>query len=94
MSRMAQIFYCLFTFLFLLGATFSVADDAGKIVTSDPKEVQRERCNLKPEGGPCKALFERYYFDPVSKKCRPFFYGGCDGVVPFETLEACKSQCE
>lgn len=46
-------------------------------------------CLLKPERGPCKAMFERYYYDPVSRTCKPFFWGGCGGVVPFETEEEC-----
>ncbi len=54
----------------------------------------RKRCLLKPERGPCKAMFERYYYDPVSKTCKPFFWGGCGGVVPFETEEECKKCLE
>lgn len=52
------------------------------------------KCNLKPDPGPCKALFNHYYFDSSSKSCRSFSYGGCDGVVPFETLNECINSCE
>jgi hypothetical protein len=48
------------------------------------------RCNLEPDPGPCKAIFSRYYFDKASGECKQFSWGGCGGVVPFETLEQCK----
>jgi hypothetical protein len=52
------------------------------------------RCDLKPDGGPCKALFWKYYYNPTTKKCEKFVYGGCGGVVPFETKEECRGMCE
>ena len=52
------------------------------------------RCYLEPDGGTCKALFKRYYFDLTEGICKPFNYGGCNGVVPFENLEECKNACE
>ena len=53
-----------------------------------------ERCSLRPERGPCKAMFERFYYDPVKKTCKSFFWGGCGGVVPFETEEECRKCIE
>lgn len=50
-------------------------------------------CSLEPDPGLCKAYIKRYYYDQTEKKCKEFIWGGCDGVVPFETLEECK-QCE
>lgn len=58
-----------------------------------PKELGFIKCGIKPEVGPCKALFERYYYDEKSKTCRRFFWGGCQGVVPFETMEECERTC-
>lgn len=55
--------------------------------------VQSERCRLAPETGPCFAAMPRYYYDREEKRCKEFTWGGCNGVVPFETLEACK-ECE
>ena len=52
------------------------------------------RCKLLPESGPCKARFTRYYFDQVERVCKTFTWGGCDGVVPFNTLEECREACE
>ncbi|HIP52111.1 MAG TPA: alpha-1-antitrypsin [Campylobacterales bacterium] len=56
--------------------------------------VVTNRCELKPETGHCRAMFRHYYFDEASKSCKEFVYGGCGGVVPFKTLENCKSTCK
>lgn len=47
-------------------------------------------CELAPDAGPCEALIERYYYDQETGECKMFHWGGCDGVVPFETLEECE----
>ena len=52
-------------------------------------------CELLPEVGPCNAAFPKFYFDKEDNKCKEFIWGGCAGVVPFETLEECEScNCE
>jgi len=52
-------------------------------------------CSLRPvDDGGCKASFDRFYFDPSSGQCKSFVWGGCGGVVPFETLAECVSACE
>jgi hypothetical protein len=56
-------------------------------------KINTAACALKPDAGLCLAAFQRYYYDTVEKRCKVFTWGGCGGVVPFETLEACKS-CE
>ena len=53
-------------------------------------ESAKSRCLLSPDPGRCRAAFTRYYYSPKTKKCESFIWGGCDGVVPFETLEDCK----
>ncbi|MDH3341163.1 MAG: BPTI/Kunitz domain-containing protein [Nitrosopumilus sp.] len=50
-------------------------------------------CYLKPETGLCKAAIEKYYFDWETNSCRSFTWGGCGGVVPYDTLESCKNLC-
>ncbi len=55
--------------------------------------TETSNCLLKPERGPCKAIFEAYYFDQQSRSCKPFLWGGCQGVVPFKNIEECNSQC-
>jgi hypothetical protein len=49
----------------------------------------RDRCTLVPDQGPCKALLKRYYYDKTESKCKEFIWGGCNGVVPFETITEC-----
>lgn len=50
-------------------------------------------CQLTPEPGPCKGAFKMYYFDQEEKTCKSFIWGGCNGVVPFKTLEECQEKC-
>lgn len=52
----------------------------------------KERCRIKPEPGDCKALFTYAFYDPNAKRC--FEATGCGGIMPFDTLEACKKVCE
>ena len=56
--------------------------------------IKSDRCKLEPDAGPCYATITRYYYDKDAKQCKPFIYGGCDGVVPFETLEECRKGCQ
>lgn len=52
-----------------------------------------DNCGLEPDAGLCKAYMPRYYFDQTSNSCQEFIWGGCDGTVPFETMENCIQQC-
>ncbi len=51
------------------------------------------KCLLIPDPGPCKGLFTKYYYDAPANQCRSFTYGGCQGVVPFDTMEECRDTC-
>ncbi len=58
--------------------------------TIDPSPTQSEcgnRCSLEPSPGNCYAAITKYYYDQTENECKPFTWGGCGGVVPFETLE-------
>jgi len=48
-------------------------------------------CSLEPESGPCEALIPKYYYDKKSKSCKEFDWGGCGGVVPFDSKEDCEA---
>ncbi len=61
-------------------------------VIIDP-ESSCPNCELEPMVGPCNAAIPRYYFDQEENMCKQFIWGGCAGVVPFETLEECEA-CE
>lgn len=50
----------------------------------------KPECALEPDAGNCLAAFPRYYFNNSTKKCEEFTWGGCGGVVPFETKEECE----
>jgi len=47
-------------------------------------------CALEPDPGICEAYIPKYYFDKEKQKCEEFIWGGCDGTVPFDTMEECK----
>ncbi|MBT1700707.1 BPTI/Kunitz domain-containing protein [Fulvivirgaceae bacterium PWU4] len=55
--------------------------------------VAKDNCDLVPDPGHCMAYMPRYYFDKTEGKCKEFIWGGCGGVVPFNTMEECL-QCE
>ncbi|WP_400193736.1 BPTI/Kunitz domain-containing protein [Hymenobacter sp. B81] len=55
-----------------------------------PQPELPKRCLLKPDPGVCNAAMPRYYYDPVDKRCKEFIWGGCGGIVPFQTLQECK----
>ncbi|MBC8256589.1 MAG: hypothetical protein H8E85_04690 [Candidatus Marinimicrobia bacterium] len=51
-------------------------------------------CYIEPDIGPCDGSCPKYFFDPDSEECEVFFWGCCEGVVPFDTLEECQEACE
>lgn len=57
------------------------------------KKQLPEPCYEKPASGQCKASHKRFYYDERARACKPFIWGGCDGKVPFESLDACKDTC-
>ena len=54
----------------------------GQIVTED--------CNSIPNPGICFAAIQIYYFNQNTGLCEESIWGGCDGLVPFWTLEECQ----
>ncbi len=69
-----------------------------KAEKEEAKKLEAEcltKCEQKPDPGMCKAYFPKYYYDKIEGKCKEFIWGGCDGVVPFQTLEECeKCDCK
>ena len=53
-----------------------------------------DACYLEPDVGPCMAAIPAYYFDINTNSCSIFIWGGCGGVVPFESLQDCINSCE
>lgn len=52
--------------------------------------LKNDNCDLVPISGNCDGSFTKYYFDKEEGKCKKFTWGGCGGVVPFDTLEECE----
>lgn len=51
-------------------------------------------CKLPVEVGPCRAGFQRFYYDTNEAKCKLFTYGGCGGNEnSFKNNEDCESRC-
>tara|TARA_Y100001936_G_C16059059_1_gene663007 strand:- start:1491 stop:1721 length:231 start_codon:yes stop_codon:yes gene_type:complete len=63
------------------------------LINCDKDDPLDESCLLVPDPGLCQAAFPRYYYNSETDKCIQFLWGGCGGVVPFETLEECKNAC-
>lgn len=83
--------------ILVIACAFICACKTKKLSSASPEEkvieVRSERCVLRYDPGPCRGAFTRYYFHRGEGKCKSFIYGGCDGVVPFETLEECQRAC-
>lgn len=79
--------------------------DAGKLRRSGGRYILQQRpaaeivrglysrCQLEPDSGLCKGAIKKYYFDRKTKTCRPFLWGGCGGIVPFESMDNCEQEC-
>ncbi|XP_030388732.1 kunitz-type serine protease inhibitor B1-like isoform X2 [Gopherus evgoodei] len=51
-------------------------------------------CRLPPKTGPCEALIPRFFYNPASRTCESFIYGGCQGNGNnFRTLPECQRAC-
>jgi len=76
--------------LFATATPFFGGCGGGELPTENDLPV---RCLDQPDPGPCKAHVLRYFYDYRYDRCRPFHYGGCEGHVPFATLDACEETC-
>lgn len=59
-----------------------------------PADSLHVSCLAKPDPGPCRAAKPAYYYDYKTDSCQRFIWGGCQGNVPFETLEQCLRLCK
>uniref|UniRef100_A0A914VV22 BPTI/Kunitz inhibitor domain-containing protein n=1 Tax=Plectus sambesii TaxID=2011161 RepID=A0A914VV22_9BILA len=51
-------------------------------------------CFAPKSRGPCESNINRFYFNPISGACLPFFYGGCGGNANrFADRQQCQDQC-
>ena len=49
-----------------------------------------DACTLIPDPGMCEAAIQKVYFNQETQQCEYFTWGGCGGVVPFESLSECE----
>lgn len=64
----------------------------------EPEETEEQRkeriCALDKQMGPCRARFDRFYYDASTNKCKPFTFGGCEGNENnFASRSDCKELC-
>jgi len=64
----------------------------------EQEETQEQRaeriCNLPSEQGPCRARFDRFYYDNSLNKCKKFTFGGCEGNENnFVSKQECADLC-
>ncbi|XP_041432954.1 collagen alpha-3(VI) chain isoform X2 [Xenopus laevis] len=53
-----------------------------------------EACNLQKEEGTCRDFVLKWYYDPETKSCTRFWYGGCGGNENrFSTQKECENTC-
>ena len=57
-------------------------------------QIVTESCISIPDPGMCFAAISIYYFDQNTGQCEESIWGGCNGLVPFWTLEDCQNNCE
>ena len=76
-----------------LGPMKAEHDNDRNNIFNDFNLIEKKECSLKPDRGPCKGIFDKFYYDIDSKACKKFIWGGCGGVVPFETIEECNNGC-
>ena len=50
-----------------------------------------DACTLIPDPGMCMAAIQKYFFNQETQQCEDFIWGGCGGVVPFESLAECEA---
>ncbi len=82
-------------FILVIGITGLIFANDSKIKNNVVKSSSAEGgCHIEPNSGQCRAYYLRYYFNRDKQRCMEFVWGGCGGVVPFETLKECQNACE
>lgn len=57
-------------------------------------ETAKQICSMEPDGGSCRGVYRRFYYDTSRQSCHEFEYGGCRGNQNnFLTSEICMSSC-
>lgn len=79
----------------LIDSIGSDDDDSGSRYQSVEIKNVGEKCLLPMRKGVCRALIPRWTYDPITKECREFKFGGCDGNGNnFATEKQCMEICK
>ena len=64
------------------------------IINPDDNEELPDECYLQPDPGTCFGYVQMYYFNQETQSCQSFVWGGCGGLVPFQSYQECVNTCE
>ncbi|KAM6931664.1 kunitz-type protease inhibitor 2 isoform 1-T1 [Lycodopsis pacificus] len=71
-----------------------VSQDAEPAATELTPVLDKEHCGAEPQVGPCRAAFQRWYYNSDKGGCATFIYGGCRGNKNnYVSEESCKVAC-
>jgi hypothetical protein len=62
-----------------------------RVISADELPVA---CVAKPKPGYCSGSIYKFYYDYRDNRCKTFYWSGCGGHVPYQTMTECLKQCE
>lgn len=63
-------------------------------IEQPPPLGNEDICSLPVDSGPCLGSMRRYAYNPSTRRCELFTYGGCQGNANnFEMEEECERCC-
>ncbi|XP_046855552.1 kunitz-type protease inhibitor PcKuz1-like [Xenia sp. Carnegie-2017] len=81
--------------MFCLAAIFLALLCACSQAERNVHHVDKDRACLElKKTGPCRAAFQRYYYNSEDNECEKFIYGGCqENGNNFKTKRECEELC-
>jgi hypothetical protein len=77
----------------VLIAVLALAGCSGGEESVRPDELP-VACVAKAQPGRCRGSIPKVYYDYRENRCKTFYWGGCGGFVPYQTMDECRQQCE